>query len=117
MKNVAYKTTKDAPGLPDGFVTEHFETDEDVEEGYSIVSKDNFAILLANNISLLQNYESSTKGIIAASAAPPAPDTTRVAQPVSEETKAARQKVLDEQAKNAELFAQFLAWKASQSST
>lgn len=116
MKNIAYKTTKGAPGLPDGFITEHFETDNDAEEGYLIAPKDNFGTLLNNNATLLQSFENSTKGIIVASSQAQAPEPAKVAQPVSEETKAARQKVLDEQAATAALFQQFLAWKNSQSS-
>jgi len=63
MKNVAYKTAKDIPSLPDGFIIEHFETNKDSEEGYFVVSKASFNQLIANNAVLVKQQDEA-KGVV-----------------------------------------------------
>ena len=117
MKNIAYKVSQGNPNLPDGFVTDHFETDETAIEGYSIIPQAAFQTVLDNNIFLYRNFEKGN-GIVTSDKVtvptPIKPDSE--AQLPSPESIAATQKALKEQADSAALFQQFLAWKASQSS-
>lgn len=115
MKNVAYKVSKGNPNLPDGFITEHFETDQDVEEGCIIVSNSTFSVLLENNVSLFRSFEAS-KGIVTAdpNATPPPLRPASDAQPINQEIMAQKQAEMQQSIADAELFKQFLAWKKSQ---
>lgn len=121
MKNIAYKVSKDNPNLPDGFITDHFETDKDSEEGYLIAPLGLFNKLLENNIELYRNFEKA-KGIITADSNAPAvtprpaeeAQTVAAAAPQSVAEAAAAQAANANVANNAQLFAEFLAWKQSQ---
>ena len=65
MSNIAYKTAQNDPNLPDGFITEHFETDQESLPGYNIVTLDVFNQLFQNNIPLMRAKEKSN-GIVTA---------------------------------------------------
>lgn len=117
MKNVAYKVVSNSQVLPDGFITDdHFETDQDVEEGYLVLPKDQFNALFANNVNLLRAFERS-KGVVAVDTPnhPVTPVPERVAERLSPEALAQQNALVSQNAQNVELFQQFLAWKNSQS--
>lgn len=118
MKNIAYKTAQGIANLPDGFITDHIETDQDVLEGYTVVSKATFDALLANNVTLYRNFEKS-RGVLPAdpNAPKPVPKTNNDAQPHPPEVLEAFKKVQQEASANAIMFQQFLAWKKSQGSS
>lgn len=61
MKNIAYKVSQGIKRLPDGFIIEWIETDQNSLEGYTVVDKINFDSLLANNNILLNNFITSEK--------------------------------------------------------
>ena len=112
MKNVAYKTAQNDPNLPNGFITEHFATDQDVVEGYLVVSLDVFNALFQNNIILLRQFENS-RGIRTVHPDTPAP----VLRPATDAEHVPANFVPPVPAgpdpNNAELFNQFLAWVAA----
>ena len=116
MKNVAYKVSKGSKSYPDGFVTDHFPTNNDQEEGFLITSVENFNLLLANNVTLMRNWEALNGIIVAENKSEEAekPDPNKVAEKQSPESLARTQQLQNDNAKEAELFKQFLAWKAQQ---
>lgn len=120
MKNVAYKTIQNNPNLPNGFIVDHFETDEDKVEGYVVVSKDSFSQLLANNVSLMRTHETN-KGISAADPVQPAHRArpNEHAEPVDPTLKAqqlaAEHAAQQKSSENRVLFEEFLAWKNAKS--
>lgn len=63
MKNIAYKVAQGIPNLPDGFVIEHYETNDDTVEGYLVVPKAQFQYILDNNIPLFRAFEAA-RGIV-----------------------------------------------------
>lgn len=99
MKNIAYKVINNDPHYPNGFVKDSFETDEDNVNGYIVCSKEDFTIIMLNNVKLLQNYDPS-KIINPVKNAAELPNSL----PVTPSNKSS----------DAELFQQFLDWKASQ---
>jgi hypothetical protein len=118
MKNVAYKTIQNNPNFPDGFIIDHFETDDDVVEGFVVVNKEVFSQLLLNNITLMRAYERNTKGIVEAHPNnPPRPIIANdKAEPASINVITERNKAIQQNQADVELFKQFLAWKSSQDS-
>jgi hypothetical protein len=122
MKNVAYKTMQNNPNIPDGFIVEHFDTDEDAVEGYTVVSVEMFSQLLMNNVTLMRAHEKSVKGIEPAHPNnPPRPVIpNEKAEPADMNIIAARQKemqqAVEQNKADTELFKQFMAWKKSQES-
>jgi len=106
MKYVAYKTALNNPNLPNGFITDHFETDQETVDGYVVVTLDSFNQLFKNNVALIRQSEASRK-IVTVHPDTPAPvlrhasEAEHVPNDVSPPTQ--------DQA-NAELFNQFLAW-------
>lgn len=114
MLKVAYKVAMNIPGLPNGFIQEHFETDQDSVEGYLITSKENFSNLLANNAALMQAFDAQN-GVVTT---PPAQkEKPKVAEPIAPEVLAERQALEDKAKQDMELFKQFMAWKALQSNS
>jgi hypothetical protein len=120
MKNVAYKTMKNNPNIPDGFIVDHYETDDDTVEGYIVVAKEMFSQLLLNNVTLMRAHETSAKGIEPAHPNnPPRPVIANdKAIPADMNIVVARQKEMQQAVEknkaDVELFKQFMAWKASQ---
>jgi hypothetical protein len=120
MKKIAYKVNQNNPNLPTGFITEHFETDEDAVEGYLVVSKDVFSQMLVNNISLMRTHESTKLGVSGADPRFPGhmQRPNHEAEQIDASLMAAKKKEMEEKLKknkeNMELFAQFLEWKKSQ---
>ena len=112
MTKIAYKLAKDDPTLPNGFVIDHFETENSTEEGYIVTSKENFSLILSNSANLYLNYERN-KGIVL--------DTGKMTEPVKKVAEPLTKSQIAEEvsdskkAEEEELFKQFLAWKASQS--
>lgn len=98
-KNIAYKVAKNISNLPDGFVTEHMETDEDAVEGFLVVPREAFPELMANNVALMASFNKE--------AAARSPNKTSGAAITG--TNIPPQSSPDDA-----LFQQFLAWKASQ---
>lgn len=121
MKNVAYKTMQNNPNVPNGFIVDHFETDEDKVEGYTVVPLSVFSQLLANNVTLLRQHESN-KGIMGADPAQPGhlAKTNDQAVPVDPAMKAAQQAAeqaaQQKSAEHAALFEEFLAWRNAKNS-
>jgi hypothetical protein len=117
MKNIAYKTAQGIANLPDGFILDHIETDQDAVEGYTVVSKEAFSVLMANNVPLFRNFEKS-RGVLPAdpNAPPPVQKTNSDAQPHPPEVLAAFKKAQEDASNNAQMFQQFLAWQKSQGS-
>lgn len=107
MNYVAYKTAKNDINLPDGFITEHFETDQLSVPGYTVVPLAVFNGLIQNNVALIRSKEKAS-GIVTADpnsvvAAPrPATDAEGVPSTFTAPT-----------TDNAALFSQFLAWIAA----
>ena len=110
------------PNIPNGFIIDHFETDDDVVPEYIVVDKDVFSQLLLNNVAIMRQHEKDVKGIVAADpSSPPRPQRqNHEAEPADMNIIAARQKEMEQIAEknqaDVELFKQFMAWKASQGS-
>lgn len=124
MTKIAYKTNTTNPNLPNGFIIDHFETDQDMVEGYIVVDKAIFSQLLANNIPLMREHETN-KGITSAHPnLPPVPrKPNEAAEPVDHATMTQIKKEIEDRKKAAQqdqadaaLFQQFLEWKRSQGS-
>lgn len=121
MKKIAYKmnTESDNPNLPNGFIIDHFETDENIVEGYIVVDKQIFSQLFQNNVNLMRSHESKV-GIVGAH--PELPEfprrSNREAEPVDQslmtERKRLAEEAMNKEKQDLELFQQFLAWKKSQ---
>lgn len=110
MKNIAYKTAKGDPSLPDGFITDHFETDADTLEGYEVVSLDVFNALFQNNVTLVRKAESE-RGIVTVDPSVtsfPIPRLASEAENVP--TDLVQSPTLSD---NQALFNQFLSWIAA----
>jgi len=119
MKYIAYKTAQNDPNLPNGFITEHFETDQATLEGYTVVTLEVFNALYQNNVNLVRKAEAD-RGIIPQHPALPAP----VLRPASDVEQVPANFVPPPPAQapgmpqsvdpsNQELFNQFLAWVAA----
>lgn len=111
MTYIAYKTAQNDPNLPNGFITEHFQTDKDTLEGYNVVTLEIFNALFQNNAVLIRKAE-ATKGIVTQN-----PNAqTPVPRAVSEVEQVPSDFVPPAPAVNvasAELFNQFMAWVAA----
>lgn len=102
MTKVAYKVANGLPNLPNGFIIEHFETQQDAVEGYVVTTLESFSALLANNGPLLQAYEIQQNEIL----------TARLnANAKVLVSKSVKKEISDE---DEALFKEFLAWKAAQ---
>lgn len=117
MTKVAYKVNTTNPNLPNGFVIDHFETEQDQVEGYLVVDKDVFQRLLLNNVTTLRQHE-MTQGIVGGPGTPlatlrPASEAQPIDQALMEQKKKAYEEELAKRQADAELFQQFLAWKKS----
>jgi len=117
MKNIAYKTSQNNPNLPNGFITEHFETDEEAVEGYTVVDKNIFSQLLENNVNLFRGHEVN-RGIIGIDPSIPEPALRPAdhAEPADTKIMEDINKVRQENKADAQMFQQFLEWKRTQSS-
>lgn len=54
--NIAYKVSQGSQDYPDGFVTESMETDEDVVDGYTVVSNEEFREIMLQNPVLMKKF-------------------------------------------------------------
>ncbi len=113
MKYIAYKTAKNDPNFPDGFITEHFETDKDTLEGYSVATLDVFNLLFQNNVTLVRKAEVD-RGIVTQNPNAPLP----ILRPASDAENVPSDlgnsgPSQDPAATAAELFSQFMAWVAA----
>ena len=108
MKYVAYKIAKNDPNFPDGFITEHFGTDQDTVEGYSVVLLELFNIMYQNNVSLIRSTELA-QGIVTVNPNTPAP-VLRGAHEAEHVPSDFVDAPIGNGPNNAELFNQFLAW-------
>lgn len=119
MKYIAYKTAQNDPNLPNGFITEHFETDKETLEGYNVVSLEIFNALYQNNVTLVRAAEAA-RGIVPQHPGLPTPlirpasDVEQVpanfVPPPPAQAPGSPQSV---DPNNQELFNQFLAWVAA----
>lgn len=111
MKYIAYKVAKNDPNLPDGFITEHFGTDQETVEGYNIVLLELFNIMYQNNVALIRSSEIA-KGIVTVepNTLLPEPRQAHEAEHVPANFTETNP---DNTPNNAELFNQFLAWVAA----
>lgn len=110
MKYIAYKIAKNDPNLPDGFITEHIETDEESLEGYTVVTLDFFNAIFQNNAVLIRQDEASKETIVTVPPNALAP----VLRPASDAQNVPTDLVQsDTPADNQALFNQFLAWVAA----
>jgi hypothetical protein len=109
MTYIAYKTAKNDPNLPNGFIIEHFETDKDTLEGYVVVSLEIFNAIFQNNVVLLRAAENN-KGVTSQHPNVPLPEL-KPASDVEHVPSDFAAKVAP--AANAELFNQFLTWLAA----
>ena len=123
MNNIAYKVAKNISNLPDGFITEHFETDADAEEGYLVTSKDNFSKLMENNAVLFKAWQevngkpgdsvvSDDPSIVPDPQPLPAPISKQV-EGLSAASKAEQDAIKSKKETDEALFQQFIAWKNS----
>ena len=117
MKNVAYKTMQNNPNLPNGFIIDHFETDDDVVPGYIVVDKNSFTQILENNVTLMRMHETNKGIMVADPSQPPHPvRPNEQAEPADVNMLTARQKTMAQNQADMDLFKQFMALKASQGS-
>lgn len=109
MINIAYKIAQNNTSLPNGFITEWFETVNGEENGYLVISKAEFDVLLSQNHVKLQNHidEQYTQDQLRNIELQALIDKQILADGYASARKA-------EEDANKNLFAQFLAWKAIQ---
>lgn len=112
MKYIAYKTAQNDPILPNGFITEHFATDQETLEGYSVVTLEIFNALFQNNITLIRRSETS-KGIVTVNPNTPTPVLRNAAEVEQVPANFVPPNSVETNAASAELFNQFLAWVAA----
>jgi len=109
-KYIAYTVAVNQAGLPNGFITSHFATDQSTLDGYLVVPLDMFNTLFKNNVTLIRQQEVNN-GVIGV------PPNTPV--PVPRAASDAQHVPPDfnppppTSPANAELFNQFLAWVAA----
>jgi DNA replication protein DnaD len=119
MTKVAYKINTTNPNLPNGFITDHFETDQNEVIGYTVVDVSVFEKLLQNNLTLLRQHEINN-GI--QGAPHDAPPHYQMHKPASEAVPAdtalmqQKQKQIEQHIADTQLFQEFLAWKRTQGS-
>ena len=109
---IAYKTAQNDPGLPNGFITEHFETDKETLEGYNIVTLEIFNAIFQNNVALVRQAESS-RGIVTVNPNTPAPVLRSASEAEHVPDNFVPPSPTDTSPASAELFNQFLAWVAA----
>lgn len=116
MTKIAYKVNTTNPNLPQGFIVDHFETEQDMVEGYIIVDQPTFQKLIHNNVALMRQHEVSLGIQGAPQGIPihPRRDASE-AQPVDHAMMEERKKVAEQHAADARLFQEFMAWRKSQS--
>lgn len=117
MSYIAYKTAQNDPNLPNGFITEHFQTDKDTLEGYNVVTLEIFNALFQNNAVLVRKAEAA-RGIVTQNpnTPPPVPRSVSEVEHVPPDfvpPAPAAPTTPEATAANAELFNQFLAWVAA----
>ncbi len=115
MKNVAFKVSFGDPNLPNGFITDHFGTDENSVDGYQIAPLEVFNNMIQNNITLVRQWE-ATQGVIPAdpNAPPVKPRSPNEAQHLPPDLVAKNDAQVQQSVADAQLFQQFLAWKRAQ---
>jgi hypothetical protein len=115
MTKIAYKTNTTNPNLPNGFIIDHFETDQASVPGYTVVDVVTFQALLNTNIKLLRQHETNI-GILAAphDAPPHAKRPAHEAEPVDSQLMEQKKQEIKQNTQDHELFKEFLAWKRSQ---
>ncbi len=116
MRYIAYKKADDSVvNLPNGFITEHFETDQPTLEGYEVVTLEVFNTLFQNNVRLVRESEAA-QGIMTPNTVPVmvAPAINAKAEPVVPVTSNNQSSNGQPTTDQAVLFQQFLAWMASQ---
>lgn len=109
-KYIAYTVAVNQPGLPNGFITTHFATDQSTLDGYLVVPLDTFNTLFANNVTLIRQQEVNN-GLMTVPASTPAP----VPRPATEAQHVPADFVAPSNNSPAslDLFNQFLAWVAA----
>lgn len=110
---IAYKTAQNSPDFPNGFITEHFETDKEILEGYTVVSLETFNAIFQNNVTLVRKAERERGTVMTVGPETPQP----VLRPASDiehvPTDFVPPAPANVNTSNAELFNQFLAWVAA----
>lgn len=111
MKYIAYKTAQNDPNLPNGFITDHFETDEEVLDGYQVVTLDVFNTIFQNNVTLVRQAEAQ-RGVVTIHPNTPVndPRPASTVEHVPDDYVPPQTQTVEQ---NAELFNQFLAWVAA----
>jgi len=117
MKYIAYKTALNDPNLPNGFITEHFETTEPTLEGYQVVPLDVFNKIFQQNILLIRAAEAA-RGVVPVThnMSPPTPRPALEAEPLPADfvspTQTSPTTSTNDPASQ-QLFSEFLAWLAA----
>lgn len=108
-KYIAYTIAQNQVGLPNGFITQHFETSQSTLDGYLVVPLDTFNALFQNNINLIRQQEAG-RGIMTVNPSTPAPilRSAADAQGVPSDFVSPTSNPA-----NTELFNQFSAWVAA----
>jgi hypothetical protein len=115
MTKIAYKVNTSNPRLPNGFIIDHFETDQDTVPGYTVVDMATFQVLLNNNVALMRQHETNIGILAAPHDAPPHPQRpAHEAEPVDHQIVEQRKQELKQNTQDHELFKEFMAWKRSQ---
>lgn len=109
---IAYKTAQNDPNLPNGFITEHFETDKETLEGYTIVSLEVFNALFQNNVVLMRQFENA-RGIRTVNPSTPTPALRNASEAQQVPADFVPPAPPGPDPNNTELFNQFLAWVAA----
>ncbi len=117
MTKVAYRVNTTNPNLPNGFIMDHFETDQDAVAGYTVVDASVFEKLLQNNVQLLRQHEVN-KGVQPAphDAPPHYQRPASEAEPVDNVIMEQRKAEIAQNTADMTLFKQFMEWKRSQGS-
>lgn len=113
MKNMAYIVAQGIPNLPNGFILDHFETDQDTLDGYFVAPKDVFDMLLAHNVTLYRDFEKS-RGVVTADSTLPSPPQRPAHEAIPWSPTQEQLDQLTQQQSDTALFQQFLQWKKSQ---
>lgn len=108
-KYIAYTIAQNQAGLPNGFITQHFATDQASLDGYFVVPLDVFNTLFQNNVTLLRQQELA-RGVLTVNPSTPAPIPRSASDA---EAVPADFVTPTSNPANAELFNQFLAWVAA----
>lgn len=71
-KYIAYTMALNQPGLPNGFITSHFATDQSSLDGYYVVPLDTFNSIFQHNVTLIRQQEVNS-GVLTVAPNTPAP--------------------------------------------